>query len=56
MSDEDRKSFVCEPDAIGTSLTITIRAKREKVMLCEVQILGKGIVSHMLIYTVTNVK
>ena len=56
MSDEDRKSFVCEPDAIGTSLTILIRAKRMKVMLCEVQILGTGIVCHKLVDIVTNVK
>ena len=56
MSDEDRKSFVCEPHAIGTSLTIIIRAKRMKVMLCEVQILGKGIICHKVIYVVSNVK
>ena len=48
MSDEDRKSFLCEPDAIGTSLTITVIEKRTKVMLCEVQILGKGIVLNIL--------
>ena len=46
MSDEDRKSFVCEPDAIGNSVTIQMRAKRAKIMLCEVQVVGKGIVLH----------
>ena len=53
MSDEDRKSFVCEPDTIGTSLTINMTAIHVALMVCEVQILGKGIILQIITYIVT---
>jgi len=46
MSKEDTKSFRCEPDAIGTSLKITLPGTFKVLQLCEVQILGKGIDIH----------
>ena len=48
MSKEDTKSFRCEPNARGMSLVITMRGTDKILELCEVQILGKGIVTNVI--------
>ena len=49
MSDEDTRSFKCAQNTIGTSLKIKLKSKPKIILeLCEVQILGKGIVMYIL--------
>ena len=48
MSLGETRSFLCEPHAIGTSVTIK-RAGFNGLATCEVQIFGKGMITYMTI-------
>ena len=44
MTTGQTKRFLCASNAAGISMTIMIKGRRKRITLCEVSILGKGVV------------
>ena len=52
MSTGETKSFLCEPDAIGSVLIIQIPGEYNILTMCEVYIYGEGTVELSISFTI----
>ena len=49
-------SFTCDPNAIGAALNITIKDRKDFLVLCEVLVFGKGMTCSNFNQPISNLK